>query len=118
MTLRNSRFAALAAIGAAALFIAACDSDDSICEENGISTTIADNHPNGSHELTIPLDDVAAAVEVVYDIQGNNTGHAHTVTVTASDFEALDSGTVVTITSSDTGAVGMDHTHEVTISCI
>lgn len=65
----------------------------------------------------IPIADVTAALEVTYDIQGDNTGHGHTVIVTASDFIALAEGDVVIITSSDTGAVGMDHTHEVTLDC-
>lgn len=104
-----------------AWFAAACGSSSNegtgLCAENGVTTTIVDNHPSGSHTLVVPVEDVAAGVEVTYDIQGNNTGHGHTVTVSATDFAALDSGTVVSLTSSDTGAIGMDHTHPVTLSC-
>ena len=39
------------------------------------------------------------------------------VTTTIVDNHALDSGTVVMLTSSDTGAAGNDHTHPVTLSC-
>jgi hypothetical protein len=61
--------------------------------------------------LVIPVSDVTAGVERIYDIQGDNTGHGHTVTVTPDDFTALDAGTVLTLESSDTGAAGQDHTH-------
>ena len=104
-----------------ASFATACDSSSNeatgLCAENGVTTSIGDNHPSGSHILVIPVSDVTAGVEVIYDIQGNNTGHGHTVTVTADDFTALDAGTVVTLESSDTGAVGQDHTHPITLSC-
>ena len=65
----------------------------------------------------MPLSDIAAGVEVTYDIQGNNTGHGHFVTLTAANFTALDAGTTVTLTSSDIGAAGKDHTHDVILSC-
>jgi hypothetical protein len=100
---------------------AACGSDDNagtgLCAENGVTATILENHPNGPHILVVPVEDVAAGVEKTYDIQGNNTGHGHFVTVSADDFADLDAGTVVMLTSSDTGAAGMDHTHPVTLSC-
>jgi hypothetical protein len=103
------------------LTLAAACGDDApatgLCADNSVTTTIVDNHPNGPHILDVPVADVLAAVEKTYDIQGNNTGHGHTVTVTADDFAALDSGTVVMLTSSDTGAAGNDHTHPVTLSC-
>ena len=88
-----------------------------LCAENGVTTTIEGNHPNGSHVFEVPVTDVTAGVEKTYDIQGNNTGHGHTVTVTSDNFTALDTGALVSLTSSDTGAVGMDHTHPVTLSC-
>ena len=112
----------LTCISVAALSIAtACGSSSGqasgLCAENGVTTTIEDNHPNGFHVFEVPVADVTAGVEKTYDIQGNNTGHGHTVTVTAENFEALDTGVLVSLTSSDTGAVGMDHTHPVTLSC-
>ena len=60
---------------------------------------------------------MAAGVEVSYDITGNNTGHGHSVVVTAADFAALDGGEVVTLESSDLGAVGQDHTHTIILDC-
>jgi hypothetical protein len=87
------------------------------CDDNGVTAIIEDNHPSGSHELDIPASDVADGVDVVYDIQGVNVGHGHTVTVTAADFSALDDGQEVTLTSSDTGAVGEDHTHGIVLDC-
>ncbi len=108
-------------IVALVLALAAACGDDApatgLCAENGVSTTIGENHPNGFHTLDIPVTDVLAAVDKTYDIQGNNTGHGHSVTVTADDFADLDAGAVVTIESSDTGAVGMDHTYTVTLTC-
>jgi hypothetical protein len=85
--------------------------------DNGVTTTIGDNHPRGDHQLVIPVQDVVDGTETTYDIRGNNTGHTHSVTVTEDNFTALDAGTVVMLTSSDTGAVGGDHTHPVTLSC-
>jgi hypothetical protein len=82
-----------------------------------VTSTIVDNHPIGSHILEIPAEDVSAGVEETYDIQGDNTGHGHTVTVSADDFVDLDAGSEVMLTSSDTGAPGNDHTHPVTLSC-
>ena len=110
----------LSAIVWISLAAVACGSDapaTGLCAENGVTTTIEDNHPRGSHVFEVPEADVTEGVEKTYDIQGNNTGHGHTVTVTAADFEALDTGVLVELTSSDTGAAGMDHTHPVTLSC-
>jgi hypothetical protein len=107
-------------VGLTTWFAAACSGGPgvaSLCEENGVTATILHNHPNGPHSLVVPVADVTAGIEVTYDIQGSNTGHGHTVTVTAADFAALGEGTVVTLTSSDTGAVGKDHTHPVTLAC-
>ncbi len=118
----------LVLFGFFALYVAiavGCDGDNGsigdraslLCEANGVSVTIVDNHPSGSHILEIPVSDVSAGVEVIYDIQGNNTGHGHAVTVSPEDFAALDDGMVVTLASSDTGAVGMDHTHPIVLDC-
>ena len=90
---------------------------DPLCVDNGVTTTIGDNHPRGDHQLVIPVQDVVDGTETTYDIRGDNTGHTHSVTVTEDNFTALDAGTVVMLTSSDTGAVGGDHTHPVTLSC-
>ena len=115
----NSR-RSLMVVGTLAVVLAAACGDTSktsLCEANGVSVTIANNHPNGSHTLVVPVSDVLAEAPIVYDIQGNNTGHGHTVSVSADNFAALQAATVVSLVSSDTGAVGNDHTHAITLSC-
>jgi hypothetical protein len=87
------------------------------CEDNGVTVVIVDNHPTGDHQLVVTADDVLAAEDVTYDIQGDNTGHGHSLTVTAADFADLEAGDEVTLTSSDGGAVGQDHTHDVVLDC-
>ena len=115
----KNRNSALATLFLASWLVLGCGGDDvsAICEDNEVTVTIVDNHPNGPHVLVIPIGDIADGVEVTYDIQGNNTGHGHFVTVSADDFAALEAGELVTLTSSDTGAVGMDHTHPVLLTC-
>lgn len=87
------------------------------CVTDGVVAEIGDNHPSGSHQLSIPLDDVLAGEDKSYDIQGNNTGHGHTVTVSADDFAALSAGETVELTSSNNGSAGRSHTHPVTLYC-
>ncbi len=101
-------------IGATVLFTGC---GPSTCTTEGVDVVIQDNHPNGDHELVITASDVVAGVEETYDIQGDNTGHGHSVTVTADDFASLQEGTEVTLESTDTGAAGNDHTHGVVLSC-
>lgn len=80
------------------------------CFLNGAkSTTITDNH---GHRITVSAEDISAGIEKTYDIQGNS-GHLHTITVTAQDFLALFSqGEVVVSSTRDE-----HHTHDVTIAC-
>lgn len=114
------RHLALLIVSLVLTLAAACGDDapaTGLCAENGVSTTIGDNHPNGFHTLEVSVSDVLAAVDKTYDIQGNNTGHGHSVTVTADDFADLDTGVDVMLTSSDNGSVGMSHTHPITLSC-
>jgi hypothetical protein len=73
------------------------------------SVTIGTNH---GHELVIPLADVEAHSNATYDIQGASP-HAHSVTLTADDFAALDQGMSVMVVST----LGDGHTHQVTVSC-
>ena len=91
----------------------------STCVTVGPVTEIVDNHlpSGGDHELVVPVGDVIAGEERTYDIRGDNTGHTHTVTVTAAHFADLQDGLSVSLTSSDTGAVGTSHTHDIVISC-
>lgn len=67
---------------------------------------------NHGHEMVVPLADVMAGVEVVYDIQGAST-HPHTVTLTADDFMMLQQGVAVVVISSTDSM----HSHEVTVTC-
>ncbi len=115
--------ALLLALLPALLLAAACgddgDESPSSCLSDGAFVEIIDNHQTsgGDHQLVVSATDVIAGVEVVYDIRGDNTGHTHSLTVTAASFSSLQDGTSVTITSSDTGAAGNDHTHDVQLSC-
>ena len=95
------------------------DANASSCVTVGPVVEILDNHlpSGGDHLLVIPVEDVIAGTERIYDIRGDNTGHAHTVTITAADFEALQDGLSVSVTSSGNGAVGASHTHDIVISC-
>ncbi len=81
-----------------------CDHDPDVA--------IPGNHPAGmEHILIVPLEDVMAGVQVVYDITGNSA-HSHTVTVSAADFAVLAAGGSVDLNSS------FDfHMHSVTITC-
>jgi hypothetical protein len=97
---------------------AGCTGEGSnLCEENGVTVDIQDNHPDGDHQLDVPVSDVIAGVDVTYDIQGDNTGHGHDVTLTSDDFADLQDGLEVTVESTDTGAAGQDHTHTVVLTC-
>lgn len=105
---------------------AGCDDGDdgdggegSTCLSEGVLVAIVDNHNvlGGDHELTVSATDVVAGVDKTYDIRGDNTGHTHTVTVSAEDFAALAVGTSVTLISSNNGSAGQSHTHEIRLSC-
>ena len=104
--------------------VAACKDDPadpglSTCATDGPIAVILDNHlpSGGDHELVVPAADVVAGLEVVYDIRGDNVGHTHTVTVTASHFASLRDGVPVSILSSNNGPVGIGHDHTVNLSC-
>jgi hypothetical protein len=58
------------------------------------------------HELVIGAPQMAAKVDVTFDIQGI-AAHTHSITVTAADFQKLAAGQEVHMTST----VGDDHTH-------
>lgn len=62
-----------------------------------------------AHTLTVPLADIQAGVEMVYNAGG---AHTHTVTLTAEDFATLlETGTVQVQSSLDI------HMHTVTLTC-
>lgn len=81
---------------------------DNACDPDGVSTTIDTNH---GHSLTVPLEDVIAGIEKIYNIQGTSS-HNHTVTLSPTHFESLKQGELIQITSSRNG-----HTHIVSASC-
>jgi hypothetical protein len=60
-----------------------------------ITVAIFMNHTNGAHSLVIPLADVTAGVQKVYNARGA-ANHDHFLAVTAADFVALQAGQAVT----------------------
>lgn len=83
------------------------------CIENGTVESISANH---GHNLSVPKEDVQAAVEKTYTLSegsGAFDQHIHQVTISAGQFETLKGNQQITATStSDEG-----HTHTVTVSC-
>jgi hypothetical protein len=84
------------------------------CTQSDASVDIGMNHFHAPHALVVPMADVQAAVEKVYDIMGVAT-HTHTITVTADDFNMLKMGGTIMKTSTPFDFDG--HTHVITISC-
>lgn len=91
----------------------------STCATVGPVAAILDNHlpSGGDHKLVVPPEHVVQGVERTYDIRGDNVGHTHTVTLTASHFGSLQSGVSITVVSSNNGPVGIGHEHTVNLSC-
>ncbi|WP_276388926.1 hypothetical protein [Eudoraea chungangensis] len=82
------------------------------CVENGALGNIELNH---GHELSISKEDIIAAKEKTYNIQGFSE-HNHTITISSADFSELKKPTrlrVVDIYSS----TFEDHRHSVIIFC-
>lgn len=107
------------AAGVAAL-IGACGGDDGgsadasssrNCATNGTSVDIGSNH---GHVLVVTSADVTAGVDKTYDITGSSD-HSHMVTITAANFQRLQSNAngSVMVTSTSGGS----HTHSITILC-
>jgi hypothetical protein len=93
----------------AGLLTAGCPGGDDDDDNRACTTEIAMNH---GHQLTISEADKQAGVAKDYSIQGTSA-HSHTVSLEASDFKDLASGTIVIVTSTmDAG-----HTHDVEIHC-
>jgi len=124
--LRSALALASAGIGAAGL--AACSSDNgyggtpppgtggttgggltNACDTHPPTDTIASNH---GHVLTVTTADAAAAVDKTYDIMGT-ASHTHSVTITAAMFATLETGAVITTTSTTTSG----HSHGITVMC-
>lgn len=80
------------------------------CLQNGASaSSISGNH---GHNLIVSSADVNAGVEKTYTIDGSS-GHSHSVTVTAANFNTLKSNQQISVNST----TGNGHMHSVTISC-
>jgi len=119
---------ALAGVGIGVTGFAACSNDNgygsgstpapdtgntggltNACDTHPPTDTIAANH---GHILTVTAADAAAAVDKTYDIMGTAT-HTHSVTITAAMFAMLETGVVISTTSTtDAG-----HSHGITVMC-
>jgi hypothetical protein len=123
--LRSALALAGAGIGAAGL--AACSNDNgsggnsspdsgntgggltNACDTNAPTDTIGANH---GHVLTVTAADAAAAADKSYDIMGS-ASHTHSVTISAAMFATLETGTIITTTSTTTAG----HSHDITVMC-
>jgi hypothetical protein len=76
---------------------------------------IAMNHVDAPHYLTIPVKDIVAGVDMVYQTSSAPTGppqtHSHYVKITAADFAALRAGMTITKKSCDS------HEHQYGLRC-
>ena len=114
-------------IGIPVLSVAACSSDSGDdpnndpdpnpdptgqpnCSANGaFASSISANH---GHDLTVSRVDIDEASPKTYSIQGSS-GHDHMVTLTADDFQTLQTNDSISVVSTSGGG----HTHSVTVSC-
>lgn len=67
---------------------------------------------NHGHALTVPPGDIAAGTAQTYGIMGSS-GHTHSVTLSASNFAALQSDGMVVVMST----TGNGHMHAITVTC-
>lgn len=120
---------ALAGVGLGAAGLAACSNDNgygtmpvvsgtgnaggggltNACDTTPPTDVIAANH---GHVLTVTAAEAAAGVDKTYDIMGTAT-HTHSVTITAAMFAMLETGTVITTTSTTMAG----HSHGITVMC-
>jgi hypothetical protein len=104
------------AVGAAAL--SGCDpgagATSGACT-TAWATAISENH---GHDVQVSADDLAAAADKTYEIQGT-ADHTHEVTLTAAELDLIARGNGVTVTSTEatSPSVGIAHTHSVTVGC-
>src|SRR5690606_19888363 len=82
------------------------------CMQNGTMSTIGTNH---GHEMPVSIQDIMAAVEKTYQIEGTS-GHPHSVTITGLMFMQLQQNIPIVVTSSPYPEMG-GHTHPVTVRC-
>jgi hypothetical protein len=83
--------------------------DPKDCLTNGTTSSIGSNH---GHSLTVSKEDVSAATEKSYSIQGSS-GHNHNVTITAANFSDLINNQSIQVSSSSSSG----HTHNVSVGC-
>jgi len=119
---------ALAGVGIGAAGLAACSNDNGYggnsppgtgatggggltdaCDTHAPTDTIASNH---GHVLVVTAADAAAGADKTYDIMGT-ASHTHSVTITAAMFSMLETGTVITTTSTTNSG----HSHGITVMC-
>lgn len=82
------------------------------CLTNGATTSVGANH--GHSTTSIANVDINTATGQTYTIGTGSAGHAHSVTISASNFTDLQANNSVNIT---TNADGTGHTHLITINC-
>ena len=79
------------------------------CSANGTAISISANH---GHVLVVSKEDVAAGVDMTYDIMGT-AAHTHSVTITAAQFATLQTNQSITTTST----VASSHSHMIVVMC-
>jgi hypothetical protein len=79
------------------------------CAQNGTNVAIGTNH---GHIMVVSKDEVAAAADMTYHIQGTSD-HDHTVALTASDYVQLQQDHAIMTTSS----FDADHSHTIMVAC-
>lgn len=84
------------------------------CGGTSLNYAVSNDHPSPHAEgLSFTIDHVNDGQDHTYNIQGAS-GHPHTITVSAAEFQMIASGQSVTVTSSNDAG----HTHDVTLSCM
>jgi hypothetical protein len=105
----------LGVAGAGALIgaLASCGKGNSpsntACANGAVNGTITGNH---GHTLMVPVEDIRAAAQKTYSIQGTST-HNHTVTITPDQFAQLGQNQTFSVMSTTDSA----HSHSVTVQC-
>lgn len=99
--------------GVAALvlpWIAGLARADDVKPAHKIVAKVGRNH---GHVFPVQLADVHAEVDKTYDIAGT-AGHAHSITLSADDFQRVRAGEIVRVVSSREGG----HVHRLLVRCV
>lgn len=111
-TRRQFLHSTLSIAGGALILIACEDDPGNPSPDSGtppeVLASIGANH---GHVLVVSSADLVAAVEKTYDITGS-AGHAHSVTLTADDFETIRASGTLTRQST----TGSAHSHPITFT--